>query len=696
MAEIVVAKSAGFCFGVKRAVDMAVAEGACGACLTIGPIVHNKAVAESLQRQGVGSIADWRDAPEETLIIPSHGLPRDDWQALSARDAKTVDATCPCVASMHRLAEQCEQEGRLLIIVGSKKHTEVKGLAGWCKGSIVVEDERELAERLQQLAPDTPIGMMVQTTTIRKKWQACEKTLKNHCTNSKVFDTICRATDARQSEAAALATSCDAMVVVGDRASANTEKLVKLCRMSCDAVVWVENAAQWPRGCVKNAKRIGLTAGASTPSWQIEEVIAAMTEEIKQTTMTGDESFESLLEQSFKTLNTGDRVNAYVVAITPTEIQLDLGTKHAGYIPVDELTDDPSLKPEDIVKVGGEVEVFVVRVNDQDGVVMCSKKKIDAIKHYDELEKMVDDNVMVEGIVTEENKGGVVVSVKGVRVFVPASQTGVPRETPLSTILKQKVKLYITEFNRGRRRIVGSIRAASGDSRRAASAKIWETLAVGDSFDGIVKSMTTYGAFVDIGGVDGMVHISELSWGRVNKPEDVVKIGDALKVRVIKLDPEKKKISLSAKDPSQNPWNKFVSEFKVGDVAQVKIAKFMPFGAFAEIVPGVDGLIHISEVAYEHVARLADVLTEGQVVGARIINIDDEKHKVSLSIKATLERNPQEVAQGEDEVVASADAPVQVLDSAEEDVADTAAVHEDADITVEDGDGVTEVGDTEE
>ena len=515
---------------------------------------------------------------------------------------------------------------------------------------------------------------------------------------------------------------CDAMVVVGDRASANTAQLVQLCRSACPAVIWVENAAQWIPGSLVAKNKIGITAGASTPNWLIEEVLFTMTEEKKdmlanQPAMAGaeeapsatetaaqteetavaeasepvaesaaapeaeaqqpvsepaqseaEETFESMLEQSLKTLHTGDRVTGIVAAITPTEIQLDLGTKQAGYIPLNEISDDPSVKPEELMSVGQELEVFVIRVNDVDGVVMCSKRKIDAMKHWDVVEGAVDDRAVLEGIVTEENRGGLVVSVKGVRVFVPASQTGLPKDTPMSTMLKQKVSLYVTEVNRGRRRVVGSIRAVQQDERRLKAAKIWDEIEAGKTYTGTVKSLTSYGVFVDIGGVDGMVHITELAWSRVANPANVVKIGDTLKVRVLKFDTEKKKISLSAKDPADDPWQKFISTHAEGNTITVKIAKFMAFGAFAEILPGIDGLIHISEVSLERVEKLSDVLAEGQEVDVKIIRIDYDRRKISLSIKATMESEiPAEGTDvGPDEIVASADAAPPVQPTAEE------------------------------
>ena len=358
-----------------------------------------------------------------------------------------------------------------------------------------------------------------------------------------------------------------------------------------------------------------------------------------------EESFADMLENSIKTLNTGDKVTGTVVAITPTEIQVDLGTKHAGYIPVSELTDDPTAKVEDLVKVGDEIETFVVRVNDQEGVVTLSKKRLDVVKGWEEIEAARENETVLDGVVTEDNKGGVVVSVKGIRVFVPASQTGLPRETPMSTLLKQKVRLVVTEVNRARRRVVGSISRVTRAERAAAAEKVWAEIEDGKHYTGTVKSMTSYGVFVDIGGVDGMVHISELSWSRIKHPSEVVKVGDTVEVYVISADKEKKKISLGMKDRSQDPWTVFTSTYEVGDVANVRVVKLMTFGAFAEIVPGVDGLIHISQIADHRIEKPGDVLAEGDKVDVKITDVDMENQKVSLSIRALLEEAPA----GEDE-----------------------------------------------
>ena len=366
----------------------------------------------------------------------------------------------------------------------------------------------------------------------------------------------------------------------------------------------------------------------------------------EENTMEIEQSFKDMLEASFKTLNTGDKATGTVIGITPTEIQVELeGVKYQGYIPMSELSDDPEVKPEDICKVGDEIECMVKLVSDRDCQIILSKKRLDANKNWETVEAAVEDGTVMEGIVTEDNKGGVVVSVKGIRVFVPASQTGLPRETPMSTLLKQKVRLVITEVNRARRRVVGSISKVTRAERAAAAEKVWNEIEVGKHYTGTVKSLTSYGAFVDIGGVDGMVHISELSWSRIKHPSEVVKVGDTVDVYVIAFDKDKKKISLGMKDHSQDPWTVFTSTYQVGDVANVRIVKLMTFGAFAEIVPGVDGLIHISQIADHRIEKPGDVLAEGDKVDVKITAIDMDNQKVSLSIRALLEEAPAEEAE---------------------------------------------------
>jgi len=360
-----------------------------------------------------------------------------------------------------------------------------------------------------------------------------------------------------------------------------------------------------------------------------------------------EETFEALLEQSIKTLNTGDKVIGTVTGIGNTEVQVDLGTKHAGYIPYDEVSADPSVKPEDILHVGDEIEVFVVRVNDQEGTVQLSKKKLDGMKVWDDMAAWVEDKTTVEGVITEENKGGLVATVKGIRVFIPASQSGVAKGGDMAGQVGKTVNLKITEVNRARRRVIGSIRAVASEERKANQEKIWAEIEEGKKYHGTVKSLTSYGAFVDIGGVDGMVHVSELSWNRIKTPAEVVSVGDEIDVYVISFDPEKHKISLGYKTAEMNPWNQFMTGYNVGDVVEAKIVKLMTFGAFAEILPGVDGLIHISQIADKRIGKPEDVLSEGQTVTVKITDVDAENKRISLSIRALIEPAAEEAEEAE-------------------------------------------------
>ena len=641
------ARSAGFCYGVRRAVQMAemAAEGG-RPCVMLGPIIHNRDVIAYLESIGVGLVDTPEEVPPGTaVLIRSHGEGRPVHEALARLGRPVIDATCPNVSRIHQIVSRAEEGGRQVLIIGTRTHPEVAAIAGWCRRPVVLEGVAELSNWLET-APerrDIPLTMVSQTTSTRFIWDSCVEKAKKECTNLKIFDTICNATCKRQSEAQALAARSDAMVVIGGRESSNTKRLAELCGALCPMVVWIERAAELEPSNLCRKASIGITAGASTPEWIIKEVYDKMSDENIEI----EESFAEMLEKSIKTLNTGEKVTGVVTGITPTEIYVDLGTKHAGYIPVSELTDDPTAKVEDLVKIGDEIETYVMRVNDQEGVVTLSKKRLDTVKSWDDIEQAREEHTTVEGVVTEENKGGVVVSIKGVRVFVPASQTGLPRETPMSQLLKQHVRLRITEVNRARRRVVGSIRAVEAEERAAKAAEVWANIEENKRYTGTVKSLTSYGAFVDIGGVDGMVHISELSWSRIKHPSEVVSVGDTVEVYVISFDKEKKKISLGMKDLSQNPWEVFTGKYQPGAVANVRVVKLMTFGAFAEVVPGVDGLIHISQIADHRIDKPGDVLSDGQMVDVKIIDIDYDNKKVSLSIRALLEGG-DEPAESED------------------------------------------------
>ena len=637
--KVLLAESAGFCYGVKRAVELArkTAEET-GGCWMLGDLIHNTHVVEDLTARGVRKTEDPGSlGAGDTVVIRSHGEVKSVLDGLEARGVRCVNATCPNVCRIQKLVAQAEQEGRQPIIIGEPHHPEVVGVASWCRSALVFDGPEAVNMWLEEDIShrQIPVTVVAQTTCIRKLFESSWEILKKECTNVKIFDTICNATHKRQTEAADIAGKVDVMVVVGDRKSANTKHLTEICQKGCPRVIQIESADELSREVFQGCKAAGLTAGASTPAGIIKEVYASMSEEIKAAEGM-DESFEELLNQSFKTLNTGEKVTGIVTAITPTEVQVDVGAKQAAYIKLSELTDDPTAKAEDIVHVGDEIETYIVRVNDVEGYAELSKKRLDAVKVWENIEQAVEDKAVLEGTVTEENKGGIVVSVKGVRVFVPASQSGQPRGADLSSMIKQKVQLRITEVNRARRRVVGSIRSVADEARKAAQEAVWSSIEVGKHYTGTVKSMTSYGVFVDIGGVDGMVHISELSWSRIKTPSEVCKVGDTLDVYVISFDPEKHKISLGVKDHSVEPWQVFMDKYSVGDVASVRIVKLMTFGAFAEVVPGVDGLIHISQIADRRIDKPEDVLSEGQIVDAKITAVDEEKKKISLSIRALL------------------------------------------------------------
>ena len=637
--QIILAKTAGFCFGVDRAVEMvneSVRRG--NKTATLGPIIHNRHVVERFLKQGVRELDSPEQAePGETVIIRAHGVPEQVQQALCARGVPVLDATCPFVKKIHTIVKTETEKGRKIIIFGSPAHPEVEAIASFCREPVIVQSPEELENWLRE-APERrnlPISMVSQTTSSQKMWKSCAEIAKKVCTNCEIFDTICRATEMRQEEAAFLSKSCDAMVVVGDARSSNTGRLAMICKENCPKVVLVDHADELDMTFFHGAATVGITAGASTPPWIIKEVNNKMSEELKVETAM-EENFAELLEQSLKTLNNGDKVTGTVMAVGSTEVEVDLGTKHTAYIPLEDFSGDPNVKPEEAVKVGDQIEAIVVHVNDGEGVVRLSKKRLEAGKAWEEIEAAAENKDIVEGVVTEENKGGIVVNVKGIRVFVPASQSGVAKGGDLGELLKKNVQLRITEVNRARRRVVGSIRSVASEQRKAAQEKIWSEIEVGKQYHGTVKSLTSYGAFVDIGGVDGMVHVSELSWNRIKNPAEVVKVGDEIDVYVIALDPEKKKISLGYKTEATNPWTIFNNEYKVGDVVTVKIVKLMTFGAFAEIIPGVDGLIHISQIADRRIGKPEDVLSEGQEVDAKIIDIDQEHKRISLSIRALL------------------------------------------------------------
>ncbi len=637
--KIIVADSAGFCFGVKRAVGIAedFAEKGIPA-VTLGEIIHNPTVVEELREKGVYPVESVSEVPKgATLILRSHGVPLSVIDELSEKCIPYADATCPFVARIHRIVAERTAAGDTVIITGNPDHAEVKGIVGHAKGDVRVV--RNLAE-LEELSKNEEnlcakcITIVSQTTFLRAEWENCEKFAKKVYTNLLIFDTICNDACTKQSEADALSRRCNGMIVVGGRKSSNTARLWETCAANCPTVL-IEYPSELKPNDWKNCEVIGVTAGASTPYGIIKEVLQTMSEN-------KEISFEEMLEQSFekeesKYVRNGEKVQATVMVVKDTEIVVSVGSKHTGFVSSEELSDDPSVKPADIVKVGDEITLKVLHVNDADGTMTLSKKKVDAEKNFQVVEEAAGTDEILEGTVVEVVKGGVIVVTDGVRVFIPASQATASRNEALEGLLKQNVKFRVLEVNAQRKRAIGSIKSVLNEERKARQAAFWENVEVGQVFEGKVKSLTSYGAFVDLGGVDGMVHVSELSWLRVAKPADVVSVGDTLEVFVKDVDKEAKKISLGYKKEEDNPWEILRRDYPVGTVAKAKIVSMTAFGAFANLIPGIDGLIHISQISYERVAKPEDVLSVGQEVDVKITDIDFDKHRVSFSIKALLE-----------------------------------------------------------
>ncbi len=644
--KITVAKTAGFCFGVQRAIRMTDEALDSGKQIaTLGPLIHNPQVVEGLAARGVQVVNAAEDTPAGyTVVLRSHGVSKKVYQQLGALGMDYLDATCPFVAKIHNLVAKESLEGKNVLIAGDKGHPEVQGIMGHVSDQvecIVFLDLSELNDLIntQQISVEKNYILVAQTTFNLLEWQKCVEITKNVYTKIDIFDTICNATMLRQREAEDLAQKSDIMVVVGGRGSSNTQKLVQICGRHC-RTLFVESPNELHTFDLGTPSNIGITAGASTPALIIKEVRKTMSEIAN---MQDELSFEEMLEQSFKMINSREKVTGIVTGVSPTEISVDIGTKHAGYVPFHEFTEDPSAKLEELVKVGDELELMVLRVSDMDGTATLSKKRLDAIAGFEKVVEAEQSGEILEGVVVDVVKGGVIALTNGVRVFIPASQATISRNQELETLLKQPVSFKILETNRSRRRAVASIRAVLKDQRKVLEDKFWDSVEVGNTYKGNVKSLTSYGAFVDLGGVDGMVHISELSWNRIKHPSEVVKVDDMVEVFVKDIDKDNKKISLGYKKTEDNPWEVLARDYKVGDTANVKVVSMTPFGAFAQILPGVDGLIHISQISNERVGKPADVLAIGQEVQAKITDVDFDKKRVSLSIRALLEKEePQE------------------------------------------------------
>ncbi len=661
--EIKLAKTAGFCFGVNRAVDMLykMVEDGEKVC-TLGPIIHNPQVIEDLESKGVKIISDENDVPQDTkLVIRTHGVEKKVIDTLKEKNIDFCDATCPFVRKIHKIITENSDENTLVLIAGDENHPEVQGIRSYCKGESVVFKNSEDLEKFTENNKDSSKKETIvvwQTTFNTVEYEKCLKKIKKHYTNARIFDTICSATNERQEEAMRLAETCDAMIIVGGRQSSNTAKLKAVCENCCPTYL-IETAKELSSISFSGCEKVGVTAGASTPAAIIKEVLSTMSEntnaienvietaeEVAVTSNAEDMSFMEALEESLKNMSTDQKVRGIVTGISPSEIQVDIGRKQTGYVPADEYSADPTADPMKELKIGDEIGLIIMKTNDQEGTIMLSKKRYDAQGAWDKIEAAKENDEVLSGTVADVIKGGVIVITNGVRVFVPASLATASRGDSLDDLLKTKVDLKIIEVKaeRGRKKAVGSIKAVLREARKAAEEAFWAQAEEGQVYQGTVKSLTNYGAFVDIGGVDGMVHISELSWKRIKHPSDVLAVGQEIEVFVKSLDKENKKISLGYKKAEDNPWEILRRDYPVDTVIESEIVGMTTFGAFATVIPGIDGLIHISQIADQHISKPQDVLKIGEKVTCKITAIDFDKSRVSLSIRALLAPKAEEEA----------------------------------------------------
>lgn len=655
MSNIRVAESAGFCFGVKRAIEMAYeAIGVEPKLYSYGQLIHNKTVTDDLASKGLQIVENLDGLTEGTLLIRSHGVGKALYDEAEAKGLKILDGTCPFVKKIHNIVHDKLAEGMGIIIVGDGTHPEVIGINGWCENAAVILEDEEAA-KTKEIPEKEKYAVVVQTTFRQAKFDKILEILQDRGVNMEVHNTICSATEKRQTEAEELSKTVDKMIVIGGKNSSNTQKLVEICAKNCGNTVHIETICDLVLNNFGKDDKIGITAGASTPPAIIKEVVVTMSEALENAVQNlgGSEeaTFEQMLEESLVTLHTGDVVKGTVIQVVNEEVSVNLGFKSDGIIARGEFSSDPTVIPSKTVQPGDEIEVFVVRVNDGDGNVMLSRKRIEAQKGIEEIEAAYNDKAVVTGTVTNVVKGGLIAVVNGVNVFIPSSQVSNRFIEDLSVFNGQELEFNIIEVDRVKRRFIGGRKALVEQEIAAKRAALFETIQAGSRVNGTVSRLTDFGAFVDLGGVDGLIHISEMSWGRISNPKEVLKEGQEVEVFVLDVDKEKGKISLSLKDADKNPWKLAAEKYAVGSIVEGKVVRMVPFGAFVELEPGVDGLVHISQIANKHVVKPEDELKVGEIINVKVLEVNPEQKKISLSKRqadAPVEEAPAEEAATEE------------------------------------------------
>lgn len=636
MKEIRRAENAGFCFGVKQAIEKAekAAEERGGRIYSMGSLIHNERVTEDLQKKGIEvieSLDDIRDFGKPVkVIIRSHGEGKKFYEEAESRNIELVDATCPFVAKIHKLVNDTEKQ---VIIVGDEKHPEVLGISGWCRKPAVVVNSREDAENVEE----DDLFIVTQTTIREKTLNDVLSVFDRKNKTYQVNNTICSATAKRQKSCEELAADSDLMIVIGGRHSSNTKKLYEISKKNCANSYFVENIDDLPLKELKKCNRIGIAAGASTPECTIKEVIARMSDVTLENNELNMNDLMDEIEKSLRLPRGGEIVTGKVHQVTDKEVIVNLGCKKDGILPISEVSLEEGQTLADAFKVDDEIQAKVIKTDDGDGGILLSKKKLEISANWDEIVKAFEDKTVLEVKVTRPVNGGVIAEYKEVSGFIPLSQLSDHYVENAEEFIGQTMEVRVSRVDQRRNRAVFSHKLFLNEEKEKLVAEIWENLNVDDVVEGTVMRFTDYGAFVDIGGIDGLLHISEISWGKLKHPQEVLSIGQKINVKVLSMNEEKGKISLGLKQNQPEPWSVIDENYQVGQVIEGKVVQIKEYGAFVELEPGLDGLVHISEVAHKRVGNINDELEIGQIVKAKILEIDKDRKRISLSIRETID-----------------------------------------------------------
>ena len=634
--EVLLAKSAGFCPGVRRAVNMVYDQAGDGQVYTYGPIIHNDEVVRDLEEKGVQvihSLDELDHLPKGTVIIRSHGVSKNEYETILSKGFHVMDATCPFVKKIHDTVQSQGREGRHIIIIGDPRHPEVQGIRGWCLEEPTIIEDVDEAERFS-----CPLGQKLcvisQTTFNYNKFKDLVEIISKKGYDINCVNSICNATSERQKESKAIAAQADAMIVIGDRKSSNTRKLYEISKKECENTYYIQTLVDLDFNALGSIRKVGITAGASTPNNIIKEVHTAMSEM----------SFEQLLEASLKTIRNGEVVEGTVIDVKEDEIILNIGYKADGIITRNEYSNTANLDLTTVVNVGDTMQAKVLKVNDGEGQVLLTYKRLLAERGNKRLEEAYNNHEVLTAKVTNVLDGGLSVNVEEARVFIPASLVSDTYEKNLGKYADQEISFVITEFNPRKRRIIGDRKQLLLEEKARKQKELFERISVGMKVEGKVKNVTDFGAFIDLGGADGLLHISEMSWGRVENPKKLFKVGDDITVLIKDIQGEK--IALSLKFEEENPWLTAAEKYAAGNIVEGRVARMTDFGAFVELEPGVDALLHVSQISREHVEKPSDALQVGQIITAKVVDFNEEEHKISLSVKA-LEAPVKEEAEEE-------------------------------------------------